>query len=62
MAAKVDGTHVHFVPVELGYNDGRQVRVMSGLSGGETVAVDLPVEVQEADVVDPVSQPSRPTE
>ena len=59
---KVDGGRVHFVPVELGYNDGRRVRVMSGLSGGETVAVDLPVEVQEGDVIEPVNQSSRPTE
>jgi multidrug efflux pump subunit AcrA (membrane-fusion protein) len=60
--AKVDGDRVHFVPVELGYNDGRRVRVLQGLSGGEAVAVDLPVEVQEGNVVQPTEQPSRATE
>jgi multidrug efflux pump subunit AcrA (membrane-fusion protein) len=59
---RIDGDRVHFVPVDVGYNDGRRVRVLRGLSGGETVAVDLPVEVRESDVVQPVTQTSRPTE
>jgi RND family efflux transporter MFP subunit len=59
---KVDGDRVHYVPVALGYNDGRRVRVLDGLSGGEVVGVDLPVEVQEGDVVQSIEAPSRPTE
>ncbi|MCL2448130.1 MAG: efflux RND transporter periplasmic adaptor subunit [Polyangiaceae bacterium] len=60
--ARVDGDRVHYVQVDLGFNDGRKVRVLRGLSGGETVAVDIPVEVQENDVIQPTLQPSRPTE
>jgi RND family efflux transporter MFP subunit len=62
MVARIDGGRAHFVPVELGYNDGRKVRVLSGLTGGEMIAVDVPVEVQEGDVVQPEPRPSRPTE
>lgn len=41
----------YYVPVDLGYNDGREVRVLRGLQGGETVGFDVPVTVQEGDAV-----------
>jgi hypothetical protein len=33
--------------------------VLGGLSGGETVGVDMPVEVQEGEVVQPVPRPAQ---
>lgn len=50
----VSGGKAHYVPVDLGYNDGASVRVLRGLSGGETVGVNVPVEVQEGDAVQAV--------
>jgi hypothetical protein len=38
----------------LGYNDGQGVRVLSGLSGGETIGIDVPVEVAEGAPVQPM--------
>jgi RND family efflux transporter MFP subunit len=57
VVARVDDAHVRFAPVELGYNDGRSVRVLRGLAGGETVGVDVPVEIQEGSAVQPVPTP-----
>jgi hypothetical protein len=59
MVCIVENEHAHYVAVELGYNDGSDVRVLQGLSGGETIGLDVPVEVQEADVVQamPKQQP-----
>jgi RND family efflux transporter MFP subunit len=54
MAARVEDEHVHYVPVELGYNDGRMVRVLSGLASGETIGTDVPVEVVEGAAVQAV--------
>jgi hypothetical protein len=47
----VGGGHAHYAEVDLGYNTGRDVRVLRGLSGGETVGLDVPVEVGEGDAV-----------
>jgi RND family efflux transporter MFP subunit len=49
--ARIDGGRAHYVPVDLGYNDGRNVRVLHGLRPGETIALDVPVEVADGDVV-----------
>ena len=38
MAAQVEGGHVHYVPIDLGYNDSRNIRVLHGLAGGETAS------------------------
>jgi membrane fusion protein (multidrug efflux system) len=43
-----------YQPVQLGYNDGANVRVLDGLKGGETIALDVPVLIQEGDKVDAV--------
>jgi membrane fusion protein (multidrug efflux system) len=57
MAAEVEGGRVRYVPIDLGYNDGRNIRVLHGLSGGETVGLGVPIEVADGDVVQVVSQP-----
>jgi membrane fusion protein, multidrug efflux system len=54
LAPKVEGGRVHYADIDLGYNDGREVRVLHGLSGGETVGLDVPVEVNEGDAVQPI--------
>ncbi len=51
LAPEIKDGKVHYVPIDLGYNDGRDVRVLRGLSGGETVGLDVPVEVGEGDAV-----------
>jgi membrane fusion protein (multidrug efflux system) len=53
MVAEVSDNRVHYRPVELGYNDGRGVRVLSGLSSGATIGLDVPVEVDEGGAVQP---------
>jgi membrane fusion protein (multidrug efflux system) len=58
-ACVVENAKARYVPVDLGYNDGRAVVVLGGLSGGETVGVDVPVEVQEGEVVQPVPRPAQ---
>ncbi len=54
----VNDGHAHYVPVDLGYNTGRDVRVLRGLVGGETIGLDVPVEVGEGDSVQPVARPA----
>jgi RND family efflux transporter MFP subunit len=51
MAPVIQGSKVHYAAIDLGYNDGRDVRVLHGLSGGETIGLDVPVEVREGDMV-----------
>jgi membrane fusion protein, multidrug efflux system len=46
----------HYADVDLGYNDGRNVRVLHGLLGGEDVGLDAPVELNEGDAVQPQVQ------
>jgi RND family efflux transporter MFP subunit len=47
----------HYAEVDLGYNDGRSVVVLGGLQGGETVGIDVPVEVDEGATVQPIARP-----
>jgi RND family efflux transporter MFP subunit len=61
VVALVDRDRVHLQPVVLGDNDGRTVRVERGLSGGETIGLSVPMEVEEATKVQPSLQAARPT-
>jgi RND family efflux transporter MFP subunit len=54
MVVEVNAGKAHYLPVDLGYNDGREVRVLRGLSGGETVGLDVPIEVEEGNPVQAV--------
>jgi RND family efflux transporter MFP subunit len=47
------GDHVHYVPIELGSTDGKSTRILRGLAGGETIGVNVPVEVNEGSAVRP---------
>ncbi|HEX7664415.1 MAG TPA: efflux RND transporter periplasmic adaptor subunit, partial [Polyangiaceae bacterium] len=55
--AVVDGDgHVHYRAIEVGTDDGRTMRVQSGLQGGETIGVNVPVEIEEGALVQPIRQ------
>jgi hypothetical protein len=54
--AEVTDDRVRFVPVELGYNDGKKVRVLRGLKGGETVGLNVPVQLSDGDEVQPMTE------
>lgn len=60
MVALVDRNRVHLTPVVLGDNDGRTVRIDRGLSGGETIGVNVPIEVEEGTQVQAIPQTARP--
>jgi RND family efflux transporter MFP subunit len=45
--AVVDGDEVHFVRVGLGSSDGKTTRVTSGLQGGESIGINVPMEVTD---------------
>ncbi len=51
MVGDIRDGRVHYVEVALGYNDGRNVRVLRGLAEGDTVGLGLPVELNDGDVV-----------
>ena len=42
MVAEIQDGKAHYAEIGLGYNDGRDVRVLRGLSGGETVGSTCP--------------------
>lgn len=48
----------HYTGVDLGYNDGSKVRVLRGLEGGETIGVNVPVEVEDGAPVRVVETPT----
>ena len=51
MVAEIQDGKVHYAEIDLGYNDGSNVRVLRGLTGGETVGIDVPVEAAEGSAV-----------
>jgi RND family efflux transporter MFP subunit len=54
--AIVEGGRVHYRPVEVGNDDGATTRILSGLSGGETIGMNVPVEIDEDEIVQPAPQ------
>ncbi len=52
--ALVNQKKLHFVDVELASTDGLRTRVLRGLSGGETVALDLPIDLEEGATIRPI--------
>jgi membrane fusion protein, multidrug efflux system len=55
-AAVVDGNKIHLVPIEVGASDGNRTQVTSGLQPGELVANDLPAELDDGAVIQPMIQ------
>src|SRR5262249_39192668 len=55
-AAVVEGNKIHLVPIEVGSSDGNRTQVTHGLEPGELVANDLPAELGDGAVIQPVTQ------
>ncbi len=55
-AAVVEGNKIHFVPIEVGSSDGNRTQVTKGLTPGQLVANDLPAELGDGAVIQPVLQ------
>jgi membrane fusion protein, multidrug efflux system len=53
-AAVVEGHKIHLVPIEVGASDGNRTQVTSGLEPGELVANDLPAELGDGAVIQPM--------
>jgi membrane fusion protein, multidrug efflux system len=53
--AIVRDARVHYQAVEVGIDDGISTRIESGLSGGETVGLNVPVEIEEGALVQPIA-------
>ena len=60
LVAIIDHERVHLQPITLGDTDGRSVRVDRGLHGGETIGINVPIEVEEGSAVRPVVSPPAP--
>lgn len=52
--AVVEDKKVHLVPVKVGQHDGRTAQILSGLNGGELVALNAGSDVTDGGPVDPV--------
>ena len=55
-AAVVEGKRIHLVPIEVGSSDGNRTQVTRGLTPGQLVANDLPAELADGAVIQPVTQ------
>jgi RND family efflux transporter MFP subunit len=55
-AAVVEGNKIHIVPIEIGASDGNRTQVTQGLKAGELVANDLPAELGDGAVIQPMVQ------
>jgi membrane fusion protein (multidrug efflux system) len=55
-AAVVHGNRIHFVPIEVGSSDGNRTQVTKGLNPGDLVANDLPAELGDGAVIQPLLQ------
>ena len=55
----VKQNRLHVVPVTLGYDDGNNVEITDGLSGGELVAMNVGQTAQDGEIVQPVAAPPK---
>jgi RND family efflux transporter MFP subunit len=58
MAAVVRDDEVHFVQVQPGIDDGTRAQVRTGLSVGETVALNVPADLADGTRIQPVPRPA----
>ena len=61
LVAVIENNKAHLVPITVGYSDGSNIQVVSGLKGTETVGMNVPPEVVEGSKVDSVPAPAQPT-
>ncbi|HEX3855036.1 MAG TPA: efflux RND transporter periplasmic adaptor subunit, partial [Polyangiaceae bacterium] len=60
LVAVVKDRRVHLVEVELGGTDGKSVRILRGLDVGDTIGLNVPVELEDNSSVQPVASPQTP--
>jgi multidrug efflux pump subunit AcrA (membrane-fusion protein) len=53
-----EGNRIHFQPIELGRDHGREIEVVSGIKGGDLVVLNPTDDVREGMAVEPLSQKS----
>ncbi len=57
MVALIDDKHVRFKPVKTGLDDGKTVQILDGLEAGQVVALNVPAEIADGALVQPIEQP-----
>jgi RND family efflux transporter MFP subunit len=60
LVAVIESNKAHLVPVTLGYSDGSNIQIISGLKGTETVGMNVPPEVIDGSKVTAVPAPAQP--
>jgi hypothetical protein len=55
----VKQNRLYVVPVSLGYDDGYNVEITEGLSGGEMVAMNVGQTAQDGETVQPMTAPPK---
>jgi RND family efflux transporter MFP subunit len=55
-AAVVEGNKIHFVPIQVGASDGNRTQVTQGLKAGQLVGNDVPAELVDGAVIQPLLQ------
>jgi RND family efflux transporter MFP subunit len=60
MVALVEDGHAHFAPIGAGDDDGKVVRVLSGLKEGQVVALHVGDEISDGAAVQPVAPAAAP--
>lgn len=58
LVGRLEDDHVRFTPVQIGVNDGRTTQILSGLEGGEDIALNVPSEVNDGARVHVVQAPA----
>jgi RND family efflux transporter MFP subunit len=54
--ALIRDSRVRFVPVRLGLDDGKTVQILEGVRAGDRVAVNVPAEIAEGALVQPIEE------
>jgi RND family efflux transporter MFP subunit len=58
LVAIVKDDHIHLAPVTTGVTDGKRTQIVSGLEGGEMVALNFPAEIGEGAAVQAKERPA----
>jgi len=56
LLAKVVDGRVHLVPIDPGRTDGKTLEVLRGISAGDEVALDLPVDLSDGATIQPLEK------
>ncbi len=61
LVAIVKDKRVHFSEVELGTTDGKNVRILRGVNPGDQIGINVPVELEDGDAIQPVDAKKTPS-